>query len=93
VELPGAVLPVQILVALHAQGFGQCLQVEYLNNFISFNNKKTFMSLKSSISLYSPLFGETRKEYIRNFAAESFAFIMRKVIIGLLEFSLIGTST
>ena len=25
------------------------------------------------------MFGETRKEYIRNFAAESFAFIMRKI--------------
>nr|XP_054775145.1 small subunit processome component 20 homolog [Lytechinus pictus] len=29
--------------------------------------------------MYSPLLGEERKEYIRRFAAESFAFMMRKV--------------
>jgi U3 small nucleolar RNA-associated protein 20 len=35
--------------------------------------------LNNVYSLYSPLFAETRKHYIRNFAAESFSFIMRKV--------------
>ena len=29
--------------------------------------------------LYSPLFSDERKSYIRRFAAESFAFLMRKV--------------
>lgn len=32
-------------------------------------------------SLYSPLFEESRKEYIRNFSADSFAFLMRKVSV------------
>lgn len=32
------------------------------------------------LSLYAPLFHESRKEYIRNFAAESFAFLMRKIV-------------
>jgi U3 small nucleolar RNA-associated protein 20 len=35
--------------------------------------------LDNVYELYSPLFSETRKEYIRNFAAESFAFLMRKM--------------
>ena len=30
--------------------------------------------------LYSPLFQQSAKEYIRNFAAESFAFLMRKIV-------------
>lgn len=34
--------------------------------------------LANVYQLYSPLLSETRKKYIRNFAAESFAFIMRK---------------
>lgn len=36
--------------------------------------------LNNVYNLYSPLLNENRKEYIRNFAAESFAFLMRKVI-------------
>lgn len=35
--------------------------------------------LNNVYELYSPLFDQSRKQYIRNFAAESFAFIMRKV--------------
>jgi U3 small nucleolar RNA-associated protein 20 len=36
--------------------------------------------LHNVYELYSPLFSESRKEYIRNFAAESFAFLMRKIV-------------
>ncbi|RNA19607.1 small subunit processome component 20 -like protein [Brachionus plicatilis] len=35
--------------------------------------------LHTVYALYSPLFEESRKFYIRNFAAESFAFLMRKI--------------
>lgn len=35
--------------------------------------------LNSVYDLYSSLFDESRKFYIRNFAAESFAFLMRKI--------------
>lgn len=37
--------------------------------------------LDNVYTLYSPLFEDARKEYIRNFSAESFAFLMRKVFI------------
>jgi hypothetical protein len=35
--------------------------------------------LSNVYDLYSPLFEDTKKIYIKNFAAESFAFLMRKV--------------
>ena len=81
-ELPVSLLSLQVLVALHAQRPSHRLQVsrhKLLLRHFSFLFSFNIPLPKPTCSLYAPLLGDTKKEYIRNFAAESFAFIMRKM--------------
>lgn len=42
--------------------------------------RQMLKDLPNIYALYSPLFDDSRKEHIRSFAAECFAYLMRKVI-------------
>ena len=74
-------LSIQVSLAIHAQGSTKCIQVSQwslVSRFFNLSSNSNAL-LISFFSLYAPLLGELKKDYIRNFAAESFAFIMRKM--------------